>query len=96
MILSLLDHATLSAKVVELLSRELKTPAVDIKLDAPFTQYGLDSIAALTIAGELEEGLGLELPSTLLWDCPNINALANYLMDSLQAVSTFGIELQPA
>jgi acyl carrier protein len=69
--------------IAYLLSRELKMPQSEVKLDIPLTQYGLDSIAALTIAGELEDKFGLELPSTLLWDYPTINDLAKYLYDTL-------------
>jgi acyl carrier protein len=87
------DHAPPSALIIELLSRELKISAADIKPELPLTQYGLDSIAALTIAGELEDELGLELPSTLLWDCPTITELADYLAAMLterNAVSVAG------
>lgn len=73
------DHESLSNRIIQLLSSELKLPVADIRTDLQLTQYGLDSIAALTIAGELEDELGLELPSTLLWDCPTIAKLADYL-----------------
>ena len=87
MMTSLPTHATLSARIVELLSLELKVPSIDIALDLPLTQYGLDSIAALTIAGTLEDELRLDLPSTLLWDCPTIQQLADYLVDVLSVGS---------
>ncbi len=77
------DHASLSAHIIELLCRELKVPVAAVNPELPLTQYGLDSIAALTIAGELEEGLGLDLPSTLLWDRPTIGDLADYLVEAL-------------
>ena len=77
------DHASLSARIIELLSRELKMPAADVDPQLPLMQYGLDSIAALTIAGELEDELSLELPSTLLWDRPTIDSLADYLSQAL-------------
>lgn len=75
------DHVSLSTRIIQLLSSELKMPVADFRPDVPLTQYGLDSIAALTIAGELEDELGLELPSALLWDCPTIARLADYLAD---------------
>lgn len=71
--------------LVQMLVQELRLPAGSVATDKPLTQYGLDSIAALTIAGDLEEMLGLELPSTLLWDCPTIDHLARYLSDTLQS-----------
>ncbi|MES2261195.1 MAG: acyl carrier protein [Pseudomonadota bacterium] len=79
------DRTALSTRIVELLSKELKLPADEIKLDAPLTWYGLDSIAALTISGELEDELGLELASTLLWDLPTISKLVDYLFETLTA-----------
>jgi acyl carrier protein len=79
------DRAALSARIIELLSKELQLPAGDIALDMPLTWYGLDSIAALTIAGQLEEELGLALESTLLWDMPTIGSLVDYLFDILTA-----------
>ena len=82
---SLPDHVSLSTTIIKLLSRELHMPVDEVRLDFPLTRYGLDSIAALTIAGELEEQLDLELPSTLLWDCPTINDLTNFLITALQA-----------
>ena len=79
------DRAALGARIVELLSKELRMPAHEIALDMPLTWYGLDSIAALTIAGQLEEELGLELESTLLWDVPTIGNLVDYLFETLAA-----------
>lgn len=52
-----------------------------INLDKPFADYGLDSIAAVNIAGEMEDWLGVEVEVTLLWDYPNIEALSNYLVE---------------
>lgn len=66
-------------RITGMLSRELRMDAANISPEVPLTQYGIDSIAALTIAGELEDQLGIELPSTLLWDCQTVNDLADYL-----------------
>jgi 8-amino-7-oxononanoate synthase len=45
----------------------------------PFAVFGLDSIAAVGLSGELEDWLGVELPATILWDYPTIAALAEHL-----------------
>lgn len=71
--------------LVQMLIQELRLPVGSVETDKPLTQYGLDSISALTIAGDLEDMLGLELPSTLLWDCPTIDHLALYLSNALQS-----------
>ena len=50
---------------------------VDIHL--PFSYYGLDSVAALGISGELEIWLGRKLSPTLTWDHLNIERLSAFL-----------------
>lgn len=73
------DLSQLQSLLVKLLARELRLKPEEVEADKPFTQYGLDSIAALTIAGDLEEELSIELESTVLWDCPTVEALAQHL-----------------
>lgn len=45
----------------------------------PFAAFGLDSVAAVGLAGEIEDWLDVELPATILWDYPTIGALAGHL-----------------
>jgi amino acid adenylation domain-containing protein len=45
----------------------------------PFASYGLGSRDAVSLAGELEELLGRELPPTLVYDYPTIAALSRHL-----------------
>ena len=56
---------------------EIKSSDVDKEKD--FAEYGLDSVEAINISGELENYLGCRLSPTLLWDYQNIAALAEYL-----------------
>ena len=79
------DLASLRSVLIEMLARELRLPAASVVTDKPLTQYGLDSMAAVTISGDLEEMLDTELPSTLLWDCPTIDDLALFLEQKLPA-----------
>ena len=74
-----IETLSMHHRITGMLSRELRMDAANISPEVPLTQYGIDSIAALTIAGELEDQLGIELPSTLLWDCQTVNDLADYL-----------------
>ena len=62
-------------KVAELL--ELKPYEIDIQQD--FSEYGLESVEAVNLSGELETYLECRLSPTLLWDYPNIETLAEYL-----------------
>lgn len=45
----------------------------------PFTRFGLDSVRAVALVGELEAWLERELPATLAFDYPNAEAIARYL-----------------
>jgi acyl carrier protein len=54
-----------------------------IDIFRPFTEYGLDSIVGVSLAGDLEEWLDLALSPTLLWDYPSIATLARHLADAI-------------
>ena len=56
-----------------------KTPE-EIKADVPLSEYGLDSVYALTLSGDIEDHLGLTLDPTLMWDHPTISALTQVLL----------------
>ena len=71
--------AEIEAWLVEQLSKRLKVPAKQINRKEPFARYGLDSVQAIGLAGDLEAWLGRPLSPTLAYDYPNIEALAAYL-----------------
>ena len=59
--------------------RELKLEPGQIEPSVPFVRYGMDSVHAIMLIGDLEEHLGCRLPPTLAWDHPTIEALAGHL-----------------
>lgn len=63
------------------LSEELAIPHYEIDEEKSFADFGLDSMSAVCIAGELEEWIGVDISATLLWDYPTIRVLSNYLVD---------------
>lgn len=67
--------------MVNQLVEQLSLDAKNIDVTEPLTRYGLDSIDAVTIVGELEDWLEVELPSTLFWDYPTIEKSAQYLVE---------------
>ncbi|MEO0456979.1 MAG: acyl carrier protein [Cyanobacteria bacterium P01_A01_bin.114] len=67
----------LAGQLGDLLSIDPST--IDVK--QPLTRYGLDSIDAVTLVGDLEDWLDLELPSTLLWDYPTLEKASAYLVE---------------
>ncbi|AKE63896.1 Acyl carrier protein [Microcystis aeruginosa NIES-2549] len=55
----------------------------DIDLEKSIFTYGLDSSVALSLTGELEVMLGLELDPILFWEYPKISELSEYLVAEL-------------
>ena len=54
-----------------------------ISASEPLMAAGLDSLGAVEMRNSLEARLGLELPSTLVFDYPTIAAIAAFVSDSL-------------
>ncbi|PJZ68820.1 hypothetical protein CH373_15490 [Leptospira perolatii] len=50
-----------------------------IQTSTPLADYGLDSIKAIQISGELEEKLGIPISPTLAYEYPTIELLSEYL-----------------
>jgi len=65
------------------LSEQLKIAATQIDVREPLTRYGLDSVMAFRLSGELETWLDRQLSPTLLYDYPSIQAIAQYLAGQL-------------
>ncbi|HTD53448.1 MAG TPA: acyl carrier protein [Thermoanaerobaculia bacterium] len=65
--------------LVQKISARLHVPAEQIRPAEPFTSFGLSSMVALSLSGELEELVGLQLPPTLMWDYPTIDSLSQHL-----------------
>jgi thioesterase domain-containing protein/acyl carrier protein len=76
---------------------ELERSSIDS--NAPLYSFAVDSLKALGLAGALAGWLDRELPATLLWDYPTIDAIAEALTNpEVAAVATARpgvIDLQP-
>jgi acyl carrier protein len=46
-----------------------------------FLSYGMDSMHAMMLVGDLEGRLGVRLSPTLVWEYPTVDALAQYIVD---------------
>ena len=64
-------------KVMEVTKKELD----DIDITVQFTNYGISSIDAVTLSGDLEDWLGYELPASIVYQFPTIEALAAHLSE---------------
>ena len=63
----------------------LEVPAEELDPRQPISSYGLDSISAVTLSVQLEEELGIELDTAVLFDRPTLESLAEHLTESLNA-----------
>ena len=61
---------------------EMDASAIDSR--QPFTYYGLGSVQAVSLTGDLEVFLNRKLAPTLAWDYPTIESLANFLASDSQ------------
>lgn len=52
-------------------------------LHSGFFDLGMDSLMALDLKGRLENSLGVSLPGTLIFECPTVTHLADYLVDEV-------------
>lgn len=57
----------------------LDTDPGEIDHDRPLADYGLDSVYALSLCGEIEDTFDIEVEPTLAWDYPTISALTAHL-----------------
>ena len=73
------------------LSQQMKIDLSQIDVSAPFDHFGLDSLAAVQLSGELEIWLGRNVSPTLVYEYPTVKSLARHL-----AGKTTGLELQPS
>jgi acyl carrier protein len=61
---------------------------LDIDAEVPLAEYGIDSLVALNLYGDVEEELGLPVDVTVVLDYPTVAALAEHL--SQQAEDSVG------
>lgn len=76
---SLPNEETIKCWLVSQVATSITSNPDDIDVTLPFSYYGLDSVAAMGLSGDLELWLGRKLSPTLTWDYPTIELLAAFL-----------------
>jgi acyl carrier protein len=56
--------------------------AANIDVRQTFDHYGLDSLQAVSLSGDLETWLSREIPPTVVWDYPTVEQLARHLSEN--------------
>jgi acyl carrier protein len=62
----------------------------EIDHDAPLTSYGLDSVYAFSICGDIEDTFLLVVDPTLVWDHDSVAALAAHLAEAARDTGAAG------
>lgn len=57
----------------------------NIKITTPLAEYGLDSLQAVSLSGDIEDWLGISLEPTIVWDYPTIEEMSKHLLDQIGA-----------
>jgi acyl carrier protein len=81
----LAEHSTtsLTTWLVDHIAIYLNRAPGEIDPAVPLAEYGLASVAALSLCGDIEEEFDLILEPTVAWDYPTVNELAVHLQESL-------------
>ncbi|MER5885435.1 acyl carrier protein [Streptomyces sp. NPDC001941] len=75
------DEAEVRLWLVSRLAARLGRPARDLDPALPFSEQGLDSLAAIELCGDVEDRYGVALEQTAAWDHPTVDALSRHLVD---------------
>jgi len=73
------DPVELRAWLTDRVSEYLRLPAAEIDPTEQLAAYGLESVYALALCGDIEDHLGVLLDATIVWDHPSIEQLGDYL-----------------
>jgi acyl carrier protein len=74
-----LDSVEIERWLVAQLAQRLELLPGDIDPTVAFADLGVDSIAAVNVAAQMQADLDLTLADTALWDYPTIRDLATHL-----------------
>jgi|ADGO01.1.fsa_nt_gi Acyl carrier protein len=85
------QHVTkVSEWLVARLAKSLRMAAEDVDASATFSQLGVSSLQAVELVTELEDEFGIELPVTLFYDYPTVQAVARHVAGALEGAAAHG------
>lgn len=83
-----LSGAVIRDWLVRRLAKQLSVPASEIDTSASFASYGLDSLVAVQVSGDLEKLVEQRLSPALPFEYSSIDALTNHLVAELRLPET--------
>jgi acyl carrier protein len=72
--------AELESWIVGWLAAKLGMPPASVEREKPLIDYGLDSLVAVSLSGQLEQLLGRPISPSIAWEFPTISEIAAHLM----------------
>ena len=75
--------ASIETWIAKWIADKLKIAVDSIDTRKSLVYYGLDSVTAIGLSSDLEVWLGRQLSSTLAWDYPSIETLAQHLAEEI-------------
>jgi acyl-CoA synthetase (AMP-forming)/AMP-acid ligase II/acyl carrier protein len=78
------NKQTIQTWLVCHLSARLGIESRAIDVTAPLASYGLDSVTAVSLTGDLEDWLGIRLSATMAFDYPTIDVLSQAVAEQYQ------------
>ena len=81
---------TLDTWLVQWMVAEFGLEPHEVEPTRTFLAYGMDSVQAMLLIGDLEARFGLRLRPTLVWDHPNLSSLTQHLLGCLNTNPSHG------
>jgi acyl carrier protein len=75
-----MEKTELTTWLVGRVAGYLRRDTAEISPLGRLDEYGLDSLYATVLCGDIEDRLGLVVEPTLLWDHPTVDALTDALL----------------
>ncbi|WP_395105042.1 acyl carrier protein [Actinomadura sp. SCN-SB] len=82
------DAETIHAWVTRQVAHYVKVSPENIDPDESFTAYGLDSLYAVALCGDIEDHFNVSVPATLVWDHDTVTRLADAVAAFLRKAQT--------
>ncbi|MBV9083653.1 MAG: SDR family NAD(P)-dependent oxidoreductase [Acidobacteriaceae bacterium] len=82
-----MTHSSIERVIETQLATALNLSPADIRCDKPFVEYGVDSIIGIDLINEVNNRLGTDLKTTVLFDYCTIRDLARYISSEYASIT---------
>lgn len=83
-----LNTLAIQQSLIEKISKLTGIAQARIQTTTPLAEYGLDSVHAVGLSGDIEDWLGITVEPTIAWDFPTIEEMAAYLASQIENIAS--------